>query len=136
MEPETAELFSDAGFTISWQQKQLCNDLGVTDSVVWVRFHGNCRVQPGVWFPATSGPLASTLMQDGEIWPFIDMDCERAAAIVSQNLGTLSGPLVTRRFGRALGRILAHELYHYLTQSADHGGSELFSRVMSPQDLT
>jgi len=71
-----------------------------------------------------------------EIRPFIDLDCDRTAAMVWQNRGTQPLPLVTRAFGRALARVVAHELYHYVTQSAAHAASELFSQGMSSRDLT
>jgi hypothetical protein len=56
--------------------------------------------------------------------------------MVWQNRGTLPLPLVTRAFGRALARVMAHELYHYLTQSAAHTASELFRPAMTSMDLT
>jgi len=132
MERETAALFSEAGVAFSWQEEDRSNDLGATDLVVWVRFHGDCRASSGSLSLPTDGALGWTESQDGDIQPLIDVDCDRAAALVWRNRGTVPMPLTTRAFGRALGRILAHELYHYLTGSAVHGASELFSRTMHP----
>jgi hypothetical protein len=74
-------------------------------------------------------------VRDGEIQPFINVDCDRIAAMVWQNHGTLSLPLVVRGFGRALGRVVAHELFHYVTQSAAHNESDIFRHTMTSRDL-
>ncbi len=136
MERETAALFSNAGLSFWWQPKQQANDLGMTDLLVSVQFRGKCRLEPSVLVPATDGPLGSIQFQDGEIRPFIEVDCDRAAAMVWQNRGTVPAPLAAYILGRALGRVVAHELYHYLTQSNAHTASELFSRRMRSDDLT
>jgi hypothetical protein len=135
MQQETERLFSDAGLRFSWQHEKPFNHLGATDLVIWVRFHGECSIDSGAVTAAAPGALASIEMQDREIRPFITVDCDGAAAMVRRNRGSLSGTLLTRRFGRALGRLVAHELYHYLTQSAVHDGSELFGSVMSARSL-
>lgn len=56
--------------------------------------------------------------------------------MVWQIRGTVPVPLVNRAFGLALGRVMAHELYHYLTQSTIHTESRLFRKGMTSMDLT
>ena len=73
--------------------------------------------------------------QDGVIRPSIDVDCDRISAMVWQNRGTFPRPLVVRAFGRALGRVLAHELYHYVTQSTAHSASGIFRHALTSRDL-
>jgi len=136
MRRETADLFSEAGLTLAWRQRGISQEMKPTEPAVSVRFHGHCQLEPHLWWALETGPLASTQVMEGEIRPFIEVNCDRAAAVVSQDRGPFSEPLVTRAFGRALGRLVAHELYHYLTQSAVHGETELFSRVMRPGALT
>jgi hypothetical protein len=135
MEQEAGEIFSDAGVPFSWH-------LGPEDVVeatgpqVSVQFHGKCGLEPGAMPAPVRGPMAWVQPQGGEIRSFIDVDCDRTAAMIWQNRGTLPLPLVTRTFGRALARVVAHELYHYLTQSAFHTGSDLFRPAMTSMDLT
>ncbi len=136
MQRETAELFTGAGVTFSWQQNPRQSFIQDADLAISVRFHGKCRLEPGEIVLPSDGPMAFIAAQDGEIRPTIDVDCDRTAAMVWQTRGTLSFPLVSRAFGRALGRVMAHELYHYLTQSPDHTHSELFRRAMTSSDLT
>lgn len=120
IERESAALFSDADVTLSW----------LPAGSIQVRFRGTCACEPRLSSPVDPGPLAWTKVKGGRILPMIEVDCDRVAGVVRQNRGSLSAPLVARAFGRALGRVVAHEMYHYLTQSFEHTGTELFSRVM------
>ncbi|HLK64441.1 MAG TPA: hypothetical protein VKU19_13440 [Bryobacteraceae bacterium] len=135
MERETAALFSEAGLTFSWQQRTHLES-GAAERFVWLQFHGKCRLDPSDLSAATDGPLGSARVLDGEVQPFIEVDCDRAAAMVWQDRGTVPRPLVMRSLGRALGRVVAHELYHYLTQSTGHTSSELFRQAVTSKDLT
>ena len=135
MEQEAAEIFADADMAFLWQLGPR-DGIDIIGPLVSVQFHGKCVLQPsGVALPQR-GPMAWVQPQDGEIRSFIDVDCDRTAAMIWQNRGTLPLPLVTRTFGRALARVVAHELYHYLTQSAAHTASELFRPEMTSMDLT
>jgi len=135
MEQEAGSLFSDAALTLSWPpgQDHLEEFIG---PLVSAQFHGRCGLDPGALSLPTPGPMAWVQSQDGEIQSFIDVDCDRTAAMVWQSRGTLPLPLVTRAFGRALGRVVAHELYHYLTRSSVHSASDLFRPAMTSRDLT
>jgi hypothetical protein len=135
VQQEAGELFSDAALTFSWQPLQ-DNFAGVLGPFVSVQFHGKCALETGALQPPSRGPMAWVQSQDGEIQSFIEVDCDRTAAMVWQNRGTMPLPLVTRAFGRAVGRVLAHELYHYFTQSSLHTDSELFRHAMTSRDLT
>ena len=105
MQRETAELFSEAGLTLAWLQRTPITERRTVEPSVRVQFHGNCQLGPHLWLPLEAGPLASTRVMDGEIRPFIEVNCDRAAAVVSQNRGPFSEPRVTRVFGRVLGRL-------------------------------
>ena len=134
MEQEAGALFSDAGLTFAWRRRP--EDAEAVGPLVSVQFHGKCALEAGAVPLPAHGPMAWVQPWEGEILSFIDVDCDRTAALVWQNRGTLPLPLVTRAFGRALARVLAHELYHYLTQSAVHNASGLFRPAMTSMDLT
>ena len=136
MEKEVTRLFSAAGLTLSWQRNLQITHGEITGLPVWVQFHGSCRIAPGYLSLATDGPMAWAAVQDGEILPIIEVDCTRTAEMVWQNRGTVPVPLVNRAFGLALGRVVAHELYHYLAHSTIHTESRLFRKAMTSMDLT
>lgn len=89
MEQEEGDLFSEAGLTFLWQ---LGPKAFVEGPLVSVQFHGNCALEPGAVPLAAKGPMAWVQSQDGEIGSFIDVDCDRTAAMVWQNRGTLPLP--------------------------------------------
>jgi hypothetical protein len=136
LEQQTEQIFSEAGLTLAWVPRKQLNGIPVGALPVWVQFHGACRVEPAVLPALQEGPMGWVRSQDGEIRPLIDIDCNRTSAMVWQHRGTLPLPLVVRSFGRALGRVVAHELYHYLTQSVAHTQSDIFRHEMTSQDLT
>jgi hypothetical protein len=52
---------------------------------------------------------------------------------VMRTLGGAAGP---EEVGRALARVLTHELIHLTTQRCDHDGAGLFAASMGQRDLT
>jgi hypothetical protein len=135
MEEETARAFSEAGVTFRWRPGSRVNMMPAGALTVSVQFHRLCRLEPDAISPAIDGPLGWVESQEGEIGALINADCDRIAAMVWQDRGTLPLPLVVRAYGRALGRVLAHELYHYITQSAAHNRSHLLRHAMTSRDL-
>lgn len=136
METETARILGSSGVRLHW------STLGAgsfdTDLVV-MTFTGSCRF--GVPKPPQSSPLAATLIVSGRITPFGQVYCDRVvgAARSAMSAGQYSGG--ERLTGRALGRVVAHELFHMLTGSRRHGlqgveqpaltGEELISDTLS-----
>jgi hypothetical protein len=62
-----------------------------------------------------------TRSSNGEIQPFGEVDCER---VVNSVRGAMSGIDFARAdllVGRAMGRVVAHELVHMITKSGKHG---------------
>jgi hypothetical protein len=135
MQQETARVFSEAGVTFLWRQANQPNIMPAGVPHVTLRAHGDCRIEPNALAAAEDGPMGWVESQDGVIRPLIDVDCDRISAMVRQNRGPLPLPLMVRAFGHALGRVLAHELYHYVTQSATHSASGIFRRALTSRDL-
>jgi hypothetical protein len=72
--------------------------------------------------------LAAMFGVDRELQPIGSVDCRALSAY----LGTVTTPV----FGRALGRVLAHEVYHYVTQRREHSDRGLFAASLSDISLT
>jgi len=127
MQEELDELFAPAGVSLEWYPLEGLSHLGQPDAVVAVRFTGSCEWKWTTSARPVSGALAWTARVDGELQPFITLDCPRIAALA----GVPSYALL----GQALGRVLAHELYHYLTQQTAHTHTVLFRADFRPRDL-
>ena len=103
-------------------------------ALVSVRMTGTCAVdnRTGLYSP---GPLAFAHSSDGHILPFIEVDCDRVRRHVR---GALWGPEMDRAaylYGRALARVLAHELYHVLSGRAHHTETGLTAPTVSGRQL-
>lgn len=98
-------------------------------NVALVNMKGACdahKAPPPGLAPRTA--LAYTHTSNGSILPFSDVECDRVRAMVrSNNDATL---------GRALGRVVAHELRHILTQSVAHTRKGYAQPALSTSDLT
>ena len=124
MKREAGDILGASGVPLDW--RILGQDGPETDrEIVVMTFKGACRYQeamPGSITGNTgAGPLGFTRMIDGEVQPFGEVDCGRVAELVRR---AMSGNDETRGellFGRAMGRVVAHELVHMLTKSGRHG---------------
>ncbi|HEX3992985.1 MAG TPA: hypothetical protein VHX39_17575, partial [Acetobacteraceae bacterium] len=68
------------------------------------------------------GPYARTWMADGDVLPFGEVDCARVVNSVRDAMSGGDLPnWADQLLGRALGRVVAHELVHMLTRSVRHG---------------
>ncbi len=68
-----------------------------------------------------SEPLGQTHMVNGEVLPFTDVRCDAVRRLVDRDLRGASLRQREELLGRALGRVLAHELYHIMLHTTDHG---------------
>ena len=108
---------------VSWQMRdQMSGD--TAGDLVLVTFKGRCVMDP-VPPPVydETGPLAWTSTVDGAPLPFGQVSCDQVRSLVQKAMwgGDFAhGDLL---FGRALGRVLAHELYHMLARTISHGST-------------
>jgi hypothetical protein len=100
-----------------------------------IHFKGECDaadMRPELGYP---GPLGWTHITDGKILPFIDINCERIRLVVQRRI--TATPLSGRDaiLGRAIARVLAHELYHFLAHTKHHSGSGIAKASYTAEDL-
>jgi hypothetical protein len=95
--------------------------LGVVDDVVYVNVKGGC-VNKAPW---AGGALATTESVDGVLRPLMTVECDKLAAYVGYP------PAVPK----AMARVLAHELLHYLLQEPHHASEGLFKASLSRANL-
>ena len=133
MKRELQSLMRDSGVEVSWRR---LDELSASDSfpsVVVVTFHGSCEMKP-VALPLPGEPvaLAYTHISNGELIPFADVECD----LVRRSLGSsTSGDRSDLLFGRALGRVLAHELHHIIDRTRTHTQHGISRKSLSARDL-
>jgi hypothetical protein len=138
MKREVNALMEDAGYSVSWRSP---GDFGQDEgdaAVIVSEFQGICEVpRRGTILhpPSTGTTLASTAVSDGEVLPFIVVDC---ATVTSLLAPALSSEAAARReflYGRALGRVVAHELFHALTGSREHDDAGVAKHSFRASDV-
>lgn len=105
------------------------------DDVVLVKMKGTCKMENFAPLLDERGPYAWTHTVDGEILPFSEVACDRVRRAVSEALWGGERKQRDTLFGRALGRVVAHELMHILNREADHEHSGVFKRALTPREL-
>ena len=133
MKNEVARILKPAGFTIYW--RSLEENLGAEafSDILVVKFHGKCRIQ----YATTEGELtneeytlATTLVNAGKVLPYSDVACDQVVRLLPTAVGNRQNAL-----GKALGRVLAHELYHLLGNVTRHAAKGIGKSTIAAIDL-
>jgi hypothetical protein len=124
MQKEAGAILHAAGYLLDWR---LLKDNQGTESftnVVVVKFKGQCRVEhPSLVAEDAEEAvtLASTLVSEGHVLPFSEVRCDE----VRKALPYAAPSDRPTALGRALGRIVAHELHHLLADTTRHAAAGL-----------
>jgi len=107
----------------------------VNGILVVVKLVGRCDMDGSPAF-LVPGPLGWAHEVDGTVLPFSDLACDNLRGAVGSinNGGSALGGNVL--LGRAMGRVLAHELYHILADTSVHGRDGVAQAAFSPRQLT
>jgi hypothetical protein len=134
---ELASVMRGAGAHIVWWESEWSRS-SVAGTLIVADFTGTCSV-PLVAVPVADvsrlPPLAHTTTADGRILPFAFVDCRTLSEFMGPALMDL--PIVRREqlYGRAIGRVLAHEIYHILAQTPLHAAAGVAKMHFSTADL-
>jgi hypothetical protein len=129
---ETARLMGSSGYRVQWLDQP--REVAVSFLVV-VDFAGNCNLGPGVTTPTAARRLASTWVEKRRILPFVNVDCNAVSQFLGPDLRSTHNPDPQFLYGRALGRLLAHELYHFVGQTEVHTSAGVTQAAVSVSDL-
>lgn len=135
MHAEAAAILRPAGIALAWRHFPHSRHSEPVSSLIVFSFSGACcsGMRPG---PAgSSKPLGWTHWTDGEILPFCVVDCDRIREVVSPIIQYM--PLEARDFhyGRALGRVAAHEMYHVIASTTVHASRGLAKPLLTASEL-
>ena len=120
MKHELESIMRGSGVSFDWRTRSEVKNESFANLVV-VRFKGKCVLEPVPYLYDERGPLAFTYSSGDEILPFSEVSCDR---VVTAARSAMSGGDFARAdllLGRALGRVVAHELVHILSKSGEHG---------------
>jgi hypothetical protein len=134
MRNELDAIMTPAGLRFDWLSLAEAGT-HVTPQLAVIHFKGECDAQglrPEWGYP---GALGWTNISDGQIQPFINIDCEGVRLLLEEDLTAVPECRRDPAFGRAIARVLAHELYHFLASTRKHSGGGIAKAVFTPEDL-
>jgi hypothetical protein len=138
MKQEIGSVMRDAGFTVEFRNLQSASEFVETAHVVVVTLMGICDSAPPHLDRSVAGTklsLASTATSDGEVLPFSELHCDAVSQVLRLHLAAQGDGERDRTYGRALGRVLAHEFYHVLAREISHVSKGVAKPCFSADDL-
>lgn len=133
MRDEVRKLLKPAGYDIEFR-----SEMGVTPvsgRMIVAEFKGQCHAAAHQDEILQHPDLATTAVSNGHVLPFSQMHCPAISRLLTPDL--IDKQLTHRQmlFGRSLGRILAHELYHILSGETGHEHEGIAKSHFSAKDL-
>jgi hypothetical protein len=130
---EAAHILKQSGVSLRWHVGPPTQS--VSGLLVVVKLVGHCDMDgtPAFLVP---GPLGWSHEVNGAILPFSDLACDNIRGAVQSAM--LDGNQIRGNvlLGRAMGRVLAHELYHIVADTSDHGREGVTQASLTPRELT
>ena len=141
MKQEVESLVRPSGFELSWRSLDSPRMEESFSDLVVVRFHGSCHMQ-GIQLifselgpESAGGVLGSTKVTDGQVLPFSELECDRIRRSIAPLIIGNSPDERESLLGRAMGRVLAHELFHIFADTGKHGREGVAKASHSRKDL-
>ena len=140
MRDEVGRLMQPSLLQPEWRKRA---DITGSDSfanLIVVDFQGQCRTGLGASrpldaLPADDQPLGKAHVVDGEVLPFVEIDCGRVQTLLHSTIWGRQTQNSDPALGRALGRVLAHELYHVLAGTMLHARTGIAKPSLSVNEL-
>jgi hypothetical protein len=132
---EVGEVMRPAGIQFDWRELDSDRVGEPVDELVVLKFKGPCKVMNMVPGSDWSGALGWTHVSDGHLLPFADIDCYRTWRFIHPNVAGAPEDEQNELFGRALGRVAAHELFHILANTTRHAASGMAKGCYTSNDL-
>jgi hypothetical protein len=132
---EVASIVAPLGFPFEWRSLDDAQGNEAAAELAVVTFRGNCSIANLLTATTESGPLGITHITGGVVLPFAEVDCERVHDLLRNHL--IRTPAEDREmvFGRAVGRVLAHELFHIFAGTTHHGAGGLAEPAFRATEL-
>jgi len=134
MKREFAGILKDSGVSFDWRTRDEAAGNSYTNLVL-VKFKGKCVLEPVGYLYDERGPLAFTYANGGAIQPFSEVECDKVTAELRSAMFGGDFAQADLLLGRALGRVVAHEMIHILSNSKGHAREGVAKEALSGKDL-
>jgi hypothetical protein len=134
MERESGSILKTTGLKLDWRMRDDAPRNAYPNLVV-MTFNGACKFDPTARVYDELGPLANTKTTNHIIQSFGQVDCDHVIGTARSAMFGADYAHADMLVGRALGRVVVHEIVHMLTQSAQHGRDGVFKESLSGKQL-
>jgi hypothetical protein len=135
LQDEVESIMGPLGMHMEWRALASARGNEVSSELAVITFKGHCDTGGLMPRSAQPGALGWTHVSDGVILPFSDIDCDRIRVFLQRELLFLRPDSREEAYGRAIGRVLAHELYHIFAQTAHHASDGVAKSAYTVQEL-
>ena len=119
MEKEVGVILSPMAAHFEWRSLDAVSPGDSAQDLAVAKIKGKCNPEAPPLFLAP-GSLGFTHVSDGVVLPFCEVDCDRIRSYLGVALSRLEATDRAVDFGRAVGRVLAHEFYHIFAHTREH----------------
>ena len=135
LQEEVQSIMEPAGLRFEWRSLAANRGNEISVELAVLTFRGRCDVGGLMPHQVNPGALGWTHVSDGAILPFSEVDCDRIRGFIQRDLLGVRSEHREEAFGRALGRVVAHELYHIFANTAQHGSCGVGKAAFTVQEL-
>lgn len=132
---ELENIMVPAGMGFEWRSLAATQGNEVSIELAVIHFKGACDVNDLAPFDSFPGPLGWTHISDGEILPFSDINCDGIRLFTQRDLLRMPDAIRETVYGRAVARVLAHELYHIFAKTTKHASVGVGKPAYSVKEL-
>lgn len=128
---EAAGILKHSGLKLQWRIGP--SPQATSDLLVVVRLRGRCEAEAPP-APLQSGALGWSDEVDGTVLPFGELACDKIRGLIGAAMPRDQSPSDVV-LGRAMGRVLAHELYHMVARTDKHEAAGVTRPALSAREL-
>lgn len=133
---ELSGVLTPSGILVHWRSESDLVKDAWWNRVATIQFRGGCDPSDLRTRPPHPWKFGRTQVSDGKVIPYAEIRCDELRAYLAPVLVSMGQKGRALVFGRALGRVLAHELYHILAKTRRHGTVGIGKESFTPAELT
>jgi hypothetical protein len=135
LEDEVEAIMGPSGRHFVWRSISGVKGHEISSELAVLTFKGRCNVQNLSFKEMRPGALGWTHVSDGAILPFAEIDCDRIRSFVQKELLFRKADEREEVFGRAMARVVVHELYHIFANTQHHGAEGVAKAAYTVHEL-
>jgi hypothetical protein len=139
MKRELSGIMQSAGYRVVYSDPRTPDSNAQFSKLVVLELRGNCGMPRGNYrverSVASGASLAETSVSSGVVMPFSRVNCANLTRLIGPALAEEAAAQRDYFYGRAMARVAAHELYHVMMGSRDHGHEGVAKASFTVADL-